>query len=86
MQAGILSESDMANLSITRRCRRHCSFCFAKHELSRGSAMDMPLETYEEALRFLRRSGFPEARLLGGEPTEHPRFCAYVDRADRMGL
>ena len=76
----------MANISITRRCRRHCSYCFAKHELSRRSATDMPLEIYEAALGFLQRSGFAEARLLGGEPTEHPRFCEYVARALEMGL
>ena len=76
----------MANLSITRRCRRHCSYCFAKHELSREAFTDMPLETYEAALGFLQRSGFPEVRLLGGEPTEHPRFCEYVARAIEQGF
>jgi len=76
----------MANISITRRCRRHCSYCFAKHELARNRTVDMPPETYDAALRFLQRSAFPEARLLGGEPTEHPRFSEYVDLALERGF
>lgn len=76
----------MANLSITRRCGRHCGYCFAKHELARESAADMPLEVYEAALAFLGRSGFPEARFLGGEPTQHPRFRDYVTRARERGF
>ena len=71
----------MANLSITRRCQRRCGYCFAKYELTHGAETDMPPETYETALDFLERSGFPEVRLLGGEPTEHPRFREYVDKA-----
>ena len=76
----------MANISITRRCRRHCSYCFAKHELSRRGTTDMPLEIYEAALGYLQRSGIAKARLLGGEPTEHPRFCEYVARALELGF
>jgi radical SAM protein with 4Fe4S-binding SPASM domain len=76
----------MANISITRRCRRNCGYCFAKHELARNKEPDMPPQIYEAALDFLRRSGFPQARLLGGEPTEHPRFRQYVDRAIEQGF
>ncbi len=76
----------MANISITRNCHRHCHFCFARHELSRHQVADMPLETYEAALDFLERSGLPEARLLGGEPTEHPLFCDYVNLALERGF
>jgi radical SAM protein with 4Fe4S-binding SPASM domain len=83
---GFFPRNDMANLSITRRCRRHCNYCFAKNELARGPATDMPPEVYEAALGFLERSGIPEARLLGGEPTEHPRFCEYVSRARERGF
>jgi hypothetical protein len=76
----------MANISITRRCRRHCSYCFAQHELSREAITDMPPEIYENALQFLINSGLKEVRLLGGEPTEHPSFCAYVARAFELGF
>jgi hypothetical protein len=76
----------MANLSITRRCQRHCGYCFAQYELGREAAADMPPEVYETALAFLKRSGFPEVRLLGGEPTEHPQFREYVNRAHELGF
>ncbi len=46
----------------------------------------MPPETYEASLDFLERSGFPEARLLGGEPTEHPLFFDYVNLALERGF
>jgi radical SAM protein with 4Fe4S-binding SPASM domain len=46
----------------------------------------MAPEVYEAALSFLKRSGFPEARLLGGEPTEHPRFREYVGLARERGF
>jgi MoaA/NifB/PqqE/SkfB family radical SAM enzyme len=83
---GFFPENDMANISITRRCQRHCSYCFAKDELSRDATMDMTPEIYEDALEFLKRSGLREARLLGGEPTEHPLFCEYVGRALELGF
>lgn len=76
----------MANLSITRRCRRQCGYCFAKHELHRSALVDMSPETYAKALAFLKRSGIPETRLLGGEPTEHPLFCDYVEQARAEGF
>jgi MoaA/NifB/PqqE/SkfB family radical SAM enzyme len=76
----------MANISLTRRCRRHCSYCFAKHELSRDAETDMRPETFEAALEFLQRSGIPEARLLGGEPTEHPLFEDYIAMALERGF
>ena len=76
----------MANISITKKCDRHCSYCFAKHELTHGQITDMPDHVFDKALDFLERSNFQEARLLGGEPTQHPRFCEYLDKALKRGL
>jgi len=76
----------MANISLTRRCRRNCSYCFAKHELSCNFETDMQPETFEAVLGFLKRSCIPEARLLGGEPTEHPLFKDYVTQAIEKGF
>jgi hypothetical protein len=76
----------MANISITRRCRSGCRYCFARHEMNRDAAADMPPEIFAAALRFLQSAGIGEVRLLGGEPTEHPQFVAYVDRARRQGF
>jgi radical SAM protein with 4Fe4S-binding SPASM domain len=74
------------NLSITRRCRRNCSFCFAAHERGREGVLDMTRDDYEDALAFLERSQVPDVRILGGEPTEHPAFAEFVDLAVARGL
>jgi hypothetical protein len=46
----------------------------------------MPLAVYEDALAFLERSGVTEARILGGEPTEHPDFAHFVTLALARGF
>jgi hypothetical protein len=46
----------------------------------------MSIDMYERCLEFLERSHIDQARLLGGEPTLHPAFPAFVDRALRRGL
>lgn len=46
----------------------------------------MPRPVFEQALAFLQRSGIPDARFLGGEPTEHPGFCEYIELALARGF
>jgi radical SAM protein with 4Fe4S-binding SPASM domain len=46
----------------------------------------MSAGTFGEALDFLERSGMAQARLLGGEPTLHPEFGAFIHMAARRGL
>lgn len=80
----------MTNLSITNRCNRQCDYCFAREPLQ-GKRADAPtahmsLAVYERSLDFLARSGTQEVRLLGGEPTLHPQFLQFVDRALARGL
>ncbi len=75
----------MANLSITRRCARGCDFCFASAERGR-MPLDMSAEMFGRALDFLERSGVPDARLLGGEPTLHPAFGVLAQRALDRGF
>lgn len=48
--------------------------------------LDMPRSVFEQVLAFLQRSRIPDARLLGGEPTEHPAFSEYVARALDLGF
>ncbi len=77
----------MANLSLTLRCGRRCSYCFALRSGVGPEAMpDMTPDTYHLALELLRRSGVDQARLLGGEPTGHPRFVEYAQQALDAGL
>ncbi len=78
----------MTNLSITSVCNRGCKYCFAMEtldELAREE-LHMSMEVFERALDYVERSGMEEVRLLGGEPTVHPRFCEMVDRVLERGL
>jgi len=78
----------MANLAITARCNRDCSYCFAMDTLEKLDAKTsmMSMEVFDRSLRFLQRSGIDEVRLLGGEPTVHPEFGAMVDLALERGF
>jgi hypothetical protein len=62
----------MANICITSVCNRSCSYCFAGREA--GAPDFMSVERFRSALEFIERSGIDQVRLLGGEPTLHPRF------------
>lgn len=72
----------MANISITTACNRRCRFCFAppagmtlsESRESPAAQGQMTMACFRRALQFLRRSDIDELRLLGGEPTLHPRF------------
>ncbi len=78
----------MANISITTACNRDCAYCFAGMSAGadRRPVEHMVVQRFEEALDFLQRSGIPEARLLGGEPTLHPQFGRIVDLVVSRGL
>lgn len=77
----------MANLSLTAVCNRSCDFCFAGGVMTApADARYMPRGIVDAAFDFLERSSIREARLLGGEPTLHPRFDAIVTGALARGL
>jgi radical SAM protein with 4Fe4S-binding SPASM domain len=78
----------MANLSITSLCNRRCSYCFAR---DRGwpylpDGLHMTDDVFLSALDFLQRSGMTQVRLLGGEPTLHPRIREFLEEIKRRGL
>jgi MoaA/NifB/PqqE/SkfB family radical SAM enzyme len=51
---------------------------------SGGAAMSP--EDFEAALEFVKKNGGKEIKLLGGEPTTHPRFVEFLDGAVESGL
>ncbi len=75
----------MANLSITSLCNRRCSYCFARPERP-PAARHMSPATFRKALDFLARSGVDQVRLLGGEPTLHPRIEEFLGEIRSRGL
>lgn len=75
------------NVILTERCNRRCLFCFARSrvnarkEKSETHTSDMPVESVNRIMDFLSATGDKQFRLLGGEPTLHPRFREIVSRA-----
>jgi MoaA/NifB/PqqE/SkfB family radical SAM enzyme len=71
----------MANLSITNKCNKKCAYCFAGDTRNEYGTAFMDLTVYDKALAYLKRSGINQVRLLGGEPTLHPEFTGFVEKA-----
>jgi radical SAM protein with 4Fe4S-binding SPASM domain len=71
----------MANISITTQCNRRCRFCFAS-----DFSLQMEDEVFERSLGFLEASGIRQLRILGGEPTLHPRFPEFLQKGLDRGL
>jgi sulfatase maturation enzyme AslB (radical SAM superfamily) len=76
----------MANLSITNVCNKRCVYCFANDTRIEFGKTYVDDETFEKALDYLERSGLRQARLLGGEPTLHPNFISFLNKALDRGL
>ncbi len=74
----------MTDLVVSSVCNRHCTYCFTLDQPPpRRRFLSLP--AFEARLDFLDRSGVDRVRLLGGEPTLHPRFPELVSRARRAG-
>ena len=67
----------MTNLVISNTCNQKCPYCFAE-DYFQAKADDasrfITLETFKSRLDFLDRSGMDEVRLIGGEPSLHPKL------------
>jgi MoaA/NifB/PqqE/SkfB family radical SAM enzyme len=74
----------MANISITSACPQRCAYCFARGAIA--GKRHMSWDVFQSALDLLQRSGIKQARLLGGEPTVHPRFDDMLGEIARRGL
>lgn len=76
----------MANIEVASICNLSCSFCFAKKHLedSRAKPADssyITLDDFEKRLDFLDKSMIEQVRLIGGEPTLHPKFPELIHMA-----
>ncbi|MDR1728323.1 MAG: radical SAM protein [Acidobacteriota bacterium] len=81
----------MANLVLTTACNRRCAYCFADRDEAAGAASgarpgEMGMDAALAALDWVAASGRSEIRLLGGEPTLHPRFPDILQAALARGL
>lgn len=72
----------MANISITSRCNRNCTYCFTPA----STYEDMSRTTFRRAVDNLVQSGYDQVRLLGGEPTLHLDLPWFIQYAQKRGL
>jgi hypothetical protein len=78
----------VANLAISAVCNQRCPYCFAvdhygAYRLDQGF---LRTEDFGSRLDFLARSGIDQVRLMGGEPTLHPRFNELASQALAAGF
>ena len=78
----------MANLVVSDVCNQACPYCFAEdyfHSKEGKESHFITLDEFEKRLDFLERSGIGEARLIGGEPSLHPKLPELICRARARG-
>ena len=61
------------NILLNNYCNLACEYCFANKVLNENRS-NMSMENFKFVLDFLRRSNDGSVRLIGGEPTLHPKF------------
>ena len=71
----------MANVLLTTKCNLSCPYCFAQERLGDGHKLAMSMSNVEKVIEFLKRSGHPYFRAMGGEPTLHPEFPGILKMA-----
>ena len=71
----------MANLAITAVCNQRCAYCFTQDHLEENGVVPdcITVGDFSARLSFLDRSGIDQVRVLGGEPTLHPRFAYLLE-------
>ena len=70
---------------LTYRCNLSCEHCYSRH-LESVFEKDIDFDAVKSVLAWARRDGKSAVRLLGGEPTLHPRFSEIVRLCRAAGL
>ncbi len=76
----------MANVLLTKRCNLHCAYCFAQERLQDDRNQIMTVSDARKVIAFLKKSGHPIFRAMGGEPTLHPHFADIIEMALQEGM
>ena len=64
------------NILVNIKCNAHCSYCFAGGKCC--SRTNISLQDYCRALKFAVVSKDNQIKILGGEPTLHPKFIQII--------
>jgi MoaA/NifB/PqqE/SkfB family radical SAM enzyme len=76
----------MANVLLTTKCNLHCAYCFAQERMRDSRNQTMSLDDVGRVIEFLKHSGHPVFRAMGGEPTLHPQFPRIMQMALEAGM
>lgn len=75
------------NVIINTFCNLHCPYCFAANVIDRYAAHNcMSEENFEQVLTFLKHNNINEVRLIGGEPTLHPKLKNFIEKTIEFGF
>ena len=75
---------DTVQVNLGYRCNQACRHCHVNAGPHRKEMMD--LETVDQVLDLLQRSGVPTLDLTGGAPEMNPHFRYLVESARKVGL
>lgn len=67
------------NIMFNNYCNLHCKYCFASLEPKKR--IDISDENLKYYIEFCKTSNFRHLRILGGEPTLHPKFTEHLYNA-----
>jgi radical SAM protein with 4Fe4S-binding SPASM domain len=76
----------MANISITSVCNKNCVYCFARDARDASAVQYMGDALFDSALDYLDRVKMKQVRLIGGEPTLHPKFIRLLEKSLERNL
>lgn len=68
------------NVSITENCNLDCPYCFAPTGQDLDPGLRMTEEDFQFTINFLKRSNRKLYKMLGGEPTIHPKFKEWISQ------
>jgi len=82
------------NLIITNLCNRSCPYCFARQKVYLSKEKNIADQTQDHIsisnveiyLDFLENDLIKELKLLGGEPTLHPKLPEIIERGLRRNM
>jgi radical SAM protein with 4Fe4S-binding SPASM domain len=72
-------------IAITYRCNAACRYCYAAAQRDASPASMAP-ERFDGILRRAAQLGFQRVGFTGGEPTLHPDFIRFLQRAREHGM
>jgi len=62
-------------------CNLSCEYCFASEKMVNCPNKNISMSNVQKVIEFFKRSDYRVFRMMGGEPTMHPRFQYVLELA-----